>query len=131
MSESLSLRCHNREGEDDAIHDFELRPRCPGRCCCAGWAAADLNAWNVYTKAMIDAGVLRGGNALKPGFTATTVRLRNGSREVHDGPYADSKEELGGYFVIDVPDLNAALQWAARNPAVSSGAVEVRPSLSV
>lgn len=92
---------------------------------------ADMDAWSAYTKAMIDAGVMRGGNALKPGFTATTVRLRDGSREVHDGPYADSKEELGGYFVIDVPDLDAALQWAARNPAASYGAVEVRPIMSV
>ena len=91
---------------------------------------ADMDAWNAYSKAMIDAGVMRGGNALKPGFTATTVRLRDGSREVHDGPYSDSKEELGGYYVIDVPDLDAALQWAARNPAAVHGAVEVRPIMS-
>jgi len=91
---------------------------------------ADLDAWNAYTKAMLDAGVMRGGNALKPGFMATTVRLRDGTRDVHDGPYADSKEELGGYFVIDVPDLDEALKWAARNPAASSGAVEVRPIIS-
>ena len=91
----------------------------------------DMDAWSAYTKAMIDAGVMRGGNALKPGYTGTTVRLRDGRREVHDGPYADSKDELGGYYIIDVPDLDAALQWAARNPAASHGAVEVRPVLSV
>ena len=79
---------------------------------------------------MIDAGVMRGGNALKPGFTGTTVRLRDGRREVQDGPYTDSKEELGGYYVIEVADLDEALQWAARNPAASSGAVEVRPIMS-
>jgi len=89
----------------------------------------DMEAWGAYTKAMIDAGVMRGGNALKPGHTGTTVRLRDGRRDVHDGPYADSKEELGGYYIIEVPDLDAALQWAARNPAASSGAVEVRPIL--
>lgn len=93
-------------------------------------AHADMEAWSAYTTAMIDAGVMRGGNALKPGFTATTVRLRDGRRDVHDGPYADSKEELGGYYIIDVPDLDTALQWAARNPAASTGAVEVRPVMS-
>ena len=91
---------------------------------------ADMDAWIAYTNAMIDAGVMRGGNALKPGFTGTTVRLRDGRREVQDGPYTDSKEELGGYYVIEVADLDEALQWAARNPAASSGAVEVRPIMS-
>lgn len=88
---------------------------------------SDMDAWSAYTKAMIDAGVMRGGNALKPGYTGTTVRLRDGRRDVHDGPYADSKEELGGYYIIEVPDLEVALQWAARNPAALFGAVEVRP----
>ena len=91
----------------------------------------DMEAWSAYTKAMMDAGVMRGGNALKPGATATTVRLRGGRRDVQDGPYADSKEELGGYYIIDVPDLDAALQWAARNPAAALGAVEVRPVMPV
>lgn len=88
---------------------------------------ADMAAWEAYTKAMVHAGVLRGGNALKSGYTATTVRLREGRRDVHDGPYADSKDELGGYYIIDVTDLDAALAWAARNPAAVYGAVEVRP----
>ena len=91
----------------------------------------DIAAWRAYTKAMGEAGVLRAGNALEPGFAATTVRLEDGRRVVHDGPYADSKEELGGYFVIEVADLDEALQWAARNPAASFGAVEVRPIASV
>ena len=86
-----------------------------------------MAAWGAYTQALIDAGVMRGGNALKPSFTATTVRLRDGQREVQDGPYADTKEHLGGYYLIEVPDLNEALAWAARNPAASTGAVEVRP----
>ena len=87
----------------------------------------DGTAWGAYTKALIDAGVMRGGNALKPSYTATTVRLRDGQREVQDGPYADTKEHLGGYYLIEVPDLDEALAWAARNPAASTGAVEVRP----
>lgn len=89
------------------------------------------SAWSAYTQAMVAAGVMRGGNALHPGYTATTVRLRDGKRDVHDGPYAESKEELGGYYVIDVADLDEALVWAARNPAASSGAVEVRPILTM
>lgn len=90
---------------------------------------SDMDAWSAYTKAMIDAGVMRGGNRLAPGHTGATLRLRDGRHDVHDGPYADSKEELGGYFIIDVPDLEVALQWAARNPAASYGAVEVRAIL--
>jgi hypothetical protein len=73
---------------------------------------------------------MRGGNALVPTFSATTVRVRDGRRDVQDGPYADTKEQLGGYYVIDVPDLDAALEWAAKNPAASTGAVEVRPILT-
>lgn len=84
-------------------------------------------AWGAYTQALIDAGVMRGGNALKPSFTASTVRVRDGQREVQDGPYADTKEHLGGYYLIEAPDLDEALAWAARNPAASTGAVEVRP----
>lgn len=87
----------------------------------------DPSAWGAYTQALIDAGVMRGGNALKPSFTASTVRVRDGQREVQDGPYADTKEHLGGYFVIEVAHLDEALAWAARNPAASTGAVEVRP----
>ena len=90
----------------------------------------DGTAWGAYTKALIDAGVMRGGNALKPSYTATTVRLRDGQREVQDGPYADTKEHLGGYYLIEVPHLEEALAWAARNPAASTGAVEVRPVLT-
>ncbi|MEQ8282760.1 MAG: YciI family protein [Roseitalea porphyridii] len=84
-------------------------------------------AWKAYTQAMIDAGVMVEGNALHPAHTATTVRLRDGQREIADGPYADTKEHLGGYYIIEVPDLDTALDWAARNPAAGSGAVEVRP----
>lgn len=91
---------------------------------------ADMALWEAYTKALIDAGVMRGGNALHAAATATTVRVRDGQRDLHDGPYADSKEELGGYFIIEVDTLDEALLWAARNPAASSGAVEVRPVLS-
>ena len=87
----------------------------------------DGPAWGAYTRAMIDAGVMVSGNALHPAHTATTLRIRDGQRELADGPYAVTKEQLGGYYIIDVPDLDTALEWAARNPAATNGAVEVRP----
>ena len=90
-------------------------------------AAAEGALWGAYTQALIDAGVLVGGNALHPAHTATTLRVRGETRDIQDGPYAASKEHLGGYYIIEVPDLDTALEWAARNPAAASGAVEVRP----
>jgi hypothetical protein len=89
--------------------------------------AADGPAWGAYTQALLEAGVMTGGAALLPAHAATTVRLRDGKRHLHDGPYADTKEQLGGFYLIEAADLDAALEWAARNPAASSGAVEVRP----
>lgn len=92
-------------------------------------AAADGDVWGAYTRALIDAGVLVGGSALHPSSTATTLRVTDGRRQVQDGPYAATKDQLGGFYLIDVPDLDAALHWAALNPAASRGAVEVRPVL--
>ena len=89
--------------------------------------AADGEVWGAYTRALIDAGVFVSGEALHPSHTATTLRVSDSGREIHDGPYADTKEQFGGFYVIDVPNLDEALEWAARNPAASSGAVEVRP----
>jgi hypothetical protein len=82
-----------------------------------------------YMKAIKDAGIFVGGAGLQPPAGATTIRLRNGQRLVQDGPYADTKEQLGGFFIIDVPDLDTALEWAARYPAGPDGAVEVRANL--
>src|SRR5258707_15384995 len=84
-------------------------------------------AYTAYTEALTKAGVLKGANRLQPSSSATTVRAANGKTQVLDGPYVDSKEQLGGYYLIDVPDLDAALSWAARCPAVGHGIVEVRP----
>ncbi|HVH81710.1 MAG TPA: YciI family protein, partial [Stellaceae bacterium] len=72
-------------------------------------------------------GVLVGSNRLRPTSDATTVRVADGKSQVLNGPYAETREQLGGYYLIDVPDLDAALSWAARCPAVEYGAVEVRP----
>lgn len=87
-------------------------------------------AWNAYIGALYEAGVMIKGDALLPPSTATSVRVQSGNRLVQDGPVAATKEQLAGYVVIEVPDLDAALSWAARCPAASHGAVEVRPVLA-
>jgi hypothetical protein len=86
-------------------------------------------AYRAYTKALADAGVMAGGAGLPPPHAATTVRTRDGKRQVQDGPYAEAKEQLGGFYVIDVPDLDQALEWAAQCPAAAWAGVEVRPNL--
>jgi hypothetical protein len=86
-----------------------------------------LAAYGAYMKAMGDAGVNKGGQRLRPTSTATTVRVQNGKTQVLNGPYAEVKEQLGGYFLIDAPDLDAAISWAARCPGAQYGAIEVRP----
>jgi hypothetical protein len=100
----------------------------------ANWAAmSDAQkaegsaAYGAYTEAMAKAGVLLGGERLKPTSTATSVRVRNGKTEVLNGPYAETREQLGGYYVIEASDLDAALSWAARCPGASHGTMEVRP----
>jgi hypothetical protein len=84
-------------------------------------------AYGAYTEALQKAGVIVGGNRLKPSTSASTVRTANGKTQVLDGPYAETKEQLGGYYMIEVPDLDAALSWAARCPGASRGVMEVRP----
>jgi hypothetical protein len=86
-----------------------------------------LAAYGAYTEAMKKAGVHVDSNRLRPSQSGTTVRVANGKTEVLDGPYAETKEQLGGYYMIDVPDLDAALSWAARCPGASHGTIEVRP----
>ena len=86
-----------------------------------------LAAYGAYTQAMIQAGVMVGANRLRPTSTATTVRSTGGRTQVLDGPYAETKEQLGGYYLIEVPDLDAALSWAERCPGSAVGSIEVRP----
>lgn len=85
--------------------------------------------WNAFIGAMAQAGIIVKGDGLQGPDVATTVRIRDGKRSVQDGPYADTKEQLGGYFVIEVKDLDAALDWASKAPCVHDGSVEVRPIL--
>jgi hypothetical protein len=84
-------------------------------------------AHGAYAEALVKAGAMQGGERLRPISDATTVRIRDGRTEVLNGPYAETREQLGGYYLIDVPDLDAALKWAARNPSASVGTIEVRP----
>jgi hypothetical protein len=84
-------------------------------------------AYMAYTEAMREAGVLLGGNRLRPTSEATTVRAPNGKQSVMNGPFAETREQLAGYYLIEAADLDAALSWAARCPGVAFGAVEVRP----
>jgi hypothetical protein len=90
-------------------------------------SAPYLAAWRAYHRALVEAGVFVGGQPLRSAETATTVRVRDGGHHVQDGPYADTKEQLGGFTILELPSLDAALAWAARCPAAATGAVEVRP----
>jgi hypothetical protein len=84
-------------------------------------------AYIAYAQAMQKAGVMVGGDRLTPPSSATTVRTIDGKTKVLNGPYADTKEQLGGYFMIEAPDLDAAIAWATRCPGASQGVIEVRP----
>lgn len=86
-----------------------------------------IGAWRAYHKALVEAGVYVGADALETPETGTTVRLREGKRHVQDGPYADTKEQLAGFIIVEVSSVDVALDWAARCPGASLGAVEVRP----
>jgi hypothetical protein len=86
-----------------------------------------IAAYTSYSEALSKAGILKGNGRLQPSSAATTVRASDGKPQVLDGPYSESKEQLGGFYISDVPDLDAALSWAARCPATGHGVVEVRP----
>jgi hypothetical protein len=90
--------------------------------------AEGMSAFQAYAKALDDAGVLAAAEVLQQSNATTTVTLAGGELVVQDGPFADTKEQLGGTFVIDVPDLDAAIEWARRAPSVSWGHVEIRPT---
>lgn len=83
-------------------------------------------ASTAYTEALKSAGMLISANRLRPSGTATTLRMTDGKAQVLDGPYAESKEQLAGYYLIEAPDLDQAMVWAGRCPAVQHGIVEVR-----
>ena len=86
-----------------------------------------MAAFGAYTESMKKAGILLGGDRLQPTKSASVVQVAKGKTSVQDGPYADTKEQLGGYYLIDVPDLDTALSWAGRCPGAAFGKIEVRP----
>ena len=89
--------------------------------------AAQMPRWNAYTEGLKESGLFVAGEALHGVEAATTVRVRDGETQITDGPFAETKEHLGGFYVIDAPDLDTALEQAARIPNISYGSVEVRP----
>lgn len=89
--------------------------------------AAEMAAYRAFTRETMERGYLKGGEALQPTTTATSVRVRDGRTSVTDGPFAETKEALGGYFVLDCPDLDTAIELAAKIPGAQRGTIEVRP----
>src|ERR1700751_133599 len=86
-----------------------------------------IGAWRAYYKTLVEAGIYVAGDPLAVPETGTTVRIKDGKRRVQDGPYADTKEQLAGFIVLELPSVDTALEWAARCPGASLGAVEIRP----
>ncbi len=92
-------------------------------------AQAYWGAWSAYIAEMYQAGIVVSGSGLQAPHTTSVVTVRDGVRHVQDGPFADTKEQLGGYFIIEVPNLDAALDWAAKSPSAQYANCEVRPLL--
>ncbi len=89
-----------------------------------------MAAWFAYSQALAEAGIMTGGAGLELPEKAATVHFSGGRHQVQDGPFAETKEQLGGFFLIDVPDMDKALEWAARAPLADEGVIEVRPLLT-
>jgi hypothetical protein len=90
-------------------------------------SAAEMERWEDYSAQLIAAGAMVSGEGLQPSATSKTLRIENGERVVTDGPYAETKEQLGGFYVIDVPSFDDALEWASKLPSVEHGSTEIRP----
>jgi hypothetical protein len=89
-----------------------------------------MNAYFVFSEAAEKAGVLLGGEGLERSSAATTVRIRDGERVLSDGPFAETKEQLGGFYLLDCANLDEAIEWAAKIPGAATGSVEVRPVMN-
>ena len=94
-------------------------------------AQAQFQEYMAFTKDIIDRGLMKGGEALQGTATATTVRVRDGETVTTDGPFAETKEQLGGFYVVEAKDLDEAIEVAARIPDVRRGSIEVRPVMEV
>jgi hypothetical protein len=89
--------------------------------------AIEYQEYNAYSAALRDSGAYVSGEALHPTTAATTVRVRDGKPLTTDGPFAETKEQLGGYYIVDAKDLDAAIEWAAKIPGARQGSIEIRP----
>ena len=89
-----------------------------------------LNAYMRYTEEVKQKGLMQGSNALQPVATATTVRVRDGKTNTTDGPFAETKEQLGGYYLLDCKDLDEAIEYAAKIPSAVHGSIEIRPIMT-
>lgn len=94
-------------------------------------AFEDFGRWMSYTQSLREAGVLVSGDPLEDTATATTVRVKDGETLLVDGPFAETKEQLAGFYILEVPDLNAAIEWGSKAPNVTYGSVEVRPIMVI
>jgi hypothetical protein len=90
-------------------------------------AAAEMGRWDEYTKQLTAAGALVAGEGLQPSGTSKTLRIEHGDRTVTDGPFAETKEQLGGFYVIDCASFDDALEWASKLPSAERGSTEIRP----
>jgi hypothetical protein len=90
-------------------------------------ARRSTEAYDAFGKEMVERGVLQGGERLRPTADATTVRVRDGEVLTSDGPFAETKEQMGGYYVVDCTDLDEAIEVASKIPAAANGSIEVRP----
>ena len=88
---------------------------------------AMMEAYNAYTQEVERAGVMLGGDGLQASSTASTVRVRDGERLITDGPFAETREQLAGFYLLECKDLDEAIEWAAKIPGAQSGTIEVRP----
>lgn len=113
---TFALLFHERN-EDFDLRDDESR------------APAYWGAWAAYMTSIQEAGIFTAGAGLLPPTTATTMRMNNGKAVLHDGPFAETKEMLGGFVLINVDTIDEALTWASRAPSLNGGSVEVRPVL--
>lgn len=93
--------------------------------------AAEMARWMAYTEEIVAEGIMRGGEALEPTSTATTVRVREGDAQMTDGPFAETREQLGGFYLIECDTLDQAVEAARRIPSVGRGSVEVRPIMEL
>jgi hypothetical protein len=89
--------------------------------------AAEMARWEEYTNQIVAAGAMVSGEGLQPSATSKTLRIENGERVVTDGPFAETKEQLGGFYVIECGSVDEALDWAAKAPSADQGATEIRP----